>query len=170
MSFHRTKLHYHQWDRLCALRHGIQNSMEAILACHPILWINSALHTVWHNQSRSEEFWKMETLSPCEQDPLIAVEPRRPPTTTNEDTETSFRHDHCISKKSKHLLTSEVSWCDQTRVDIELWWSTRLASRISIQKEPFPRSEFTTALIWTCWALVHRQMQILHQGIIWSPW
>ena len=36
--------------------------------------------------------------------------------------------------KSKHLLRSEVSWCNQTRVDIELHRSTCSASRISTQK------------------------------------
>ena len=49
----------------------------------------------------------------------------------------SFRHDHCKHfQKIKYLLRSEVSWCDQTRVDIELHWSTSLVSRILVQKEP----------------------------------
>ena len=43
-------------------------------------------------------------------------------------------------------LRSEVSWYDQTRVYFQLHRSTCWASRISTQKEPFPRSEFTLAL------------------------
>ena len=46
------------------------------------------------------------------QEPLVAVEPRRPPM-TNVGTETAFRHDNCKHfQKSKHILGSEVSWCD----------------------------------------------------------
>ena len=48
--------------------------------------------------------------------------------------------------RSKYLLRSEVSLCDQTCVDSELHWFTCFASRISTQKEPFARSEFTAAL------------------------
>ena len=59
----------------------------------------------------------------------------------------SFRHDHCKHfQESKHLLRSEVSWCNQTRVDVELHWSTCSASRISTETEPFLRSGFTAAL------------------------
>ena len=50
--------------------------------------------------------------SPAIQEPLVALEPHRPPM-TNVGTETAFRHDHCKHfQKSKHLLLSEVSWCD----------------------------------------------------------
>ena len=43
---------------------------------------------------------------------LVAVEPRRPPM-TNVGTETAFRHDHCKHfQKRKHLLRSEVGWCN----------------------------------------------------------
>ena len=58
------------------------------------------------------------------------------------------------------------------------WWvdrSTCLASRISTQKESFPRSEFKPASIWTCWMLIGRQMQSafmpeLHRGFRrWPP-
>ena len=68
--------------------------------------------------------------------------------------------------------------------------STCVASRISTQKEPFPRSEFTPGPIWTYWKLIDRQMQsafmpelqrwiskltarylqLVHQEIFWSPW
>ena len=79
-------------------------------------------------------------------EPLIAVEPRGPPT-TNEGTETSFRLDHCRHfQKSKLLLRSEVGWCDQTRLDIEVHRAICLAERISSQKEPLRRSQFTAAL------------------------
>ena len=37
--------------------------------------------------------------------------------------------------------------------------STCLVSRISTQKEPFPRSEFTPGSIWTYWMLIDHQMQ-----------
>ena len=53
-------------------------------------------------------------------------------------------------QKSKHLLRSEVSWCDQTCVDLQLHRSTTCsASRTSTPKKPFPRSEFTQRYIWT---------------------
>ena len=75
-----------------------------------------------------------------------------------------------ISKKSKHLLKSVVSWYDQTRIDIELHWSTFLASWISTQKEPFPRSEFTAALnLDALDAGQSPNADILHL-IIWLPW
>ena len=116
-------------------------------------------------------------LSACaKQEPLVAVEPRRPPL-TNLGTETAFRHDHCKHfQKSKHLLGSEVSWCDQSLVDLQ-HRSTCLASRISTQKEPFPRSEFMLALNldmpdlhrWIS-KLTASHLQILHQEIFWSPW
>ena len=48
----------------------------------------------------------------------MAVEHRRS-STTNVGTETAFRHDLCRHfPKSKHLLRSKVSWCDQTRVNV----------------------------------------------------
>ena len=50
-------------------------------------------------------------ISAChrQQDPLVAVEPRRPPL-TNVSIATAFRQDHCKHfQKSKHLLGSEVS-------------------------------------------------------------
>ena len=103
---------------------------------------------------------------------LVAVEPRRPPT-TNVGIETAFRRDqHQLFQKSKHPLRSEVSncWCDQTHVNSELHWSACLASRISTKKEPFRGQSSWRRSIWTCRTLVDRQMQILHQGIIWSPW
>ena len=47
--------------------------------------------------------------SVTQQEPLIAVEPRRLPR-TNESTETAFRNNHCNHiQKSKHLLRSGVS-------------------------------------------------------------
>ena len=46
------------------------------------------------------------------QDPLVVVEPHRPPM-SNEGTETAFRHNHCKHfQKRKHHSGSEVSWCD----------------------------------------------------------
>ena len=66
--------------------------------------------------------------------------------------------------------------------------STCFASRISTQKEPFLRSEFTLGSIWTNWMLIDRQMQsdfmaelhrwiskltarhLHHHEIFWSPW
>ena len=130
---------------------------------------------------------------------LVAVAPRRPPV-TDIGTETSFRLDqHKHFQKSKHILRSKVSWCAQTSIDLHLrrstlykWEdrSTCLASRISTQKEPLPRSELTPGSIWTYCMLIDRQMQsdfmpklhrwiskltarhlqILHQEIFWSPW
>ena len=48
----------------------------------------------------------------------MAVEPHRP-LMTNIGTETAFRHDHCKHfKKTKHLLESEVSWCDHRLAQI----------------------------------------------------
>ena len=49
---------------------------------------------------------------------LVAVEPRRPPTCmTDVGTETAFRLDQRKHfRKSKHLLRSEVNWCDQTSI------------------------------------------------------
>ena len=74
------------------------------------------------------------------------MKPRRPPM-TNVGTETAFRYDQCKHfQKSKPLLRSEVSWCDQTSIDLHLRQSTCLASRISTQKELFPSSEFTLTL------------------------
>ena len=55
---------------------------------------------------------------------LVALEPRRPPM-TNVGTETAFRLDQRQHfQKSKHLLRSEVSWCDQTSIDLHLRRST----------------------------------------------
>ena len=55
---------------------------------------------------------------------LVAVEPRRPPL-TDVGTETAFRLDQRKHfRKSKHFLRSEVSWCDQTRIDLHLRRST----------------------------------------------
>ena len=66
---------------------------------------------------------------------------------TNVGTETAFRHDQCKHfQKSKHRFVSEVSWCDQTSIDLHLRRSTCFASRISTQEEPCPRSEFTPVL------------------------
>ena len=85
--------------------------------------------------------------------------------------------DHCMRfQKSKHLLRSEVSWYDQTKsplsvhIYIYLHRSTCLASRISIQKEPFPRSKFTPKHVGR-WS-IDRQLQILHEDleIVWSWW
>ena len=119
---------------------------------------------------------------------LVAVEPRRPPK-TNVDTETAFRHDDC-----KHIQKSKHLW-GQRSVDtikfayFQLYRSTCSASRISTQKEPFLRSEFTLALNLSKLdagrslnaVRVHagttqvdfevaRHLQILHQEIFWSPW
>ena len=91
-------------------------------------------------QARCSSQMNSHTFLSAAQDPLIAVEPHMPPT-TNEGSETSFRHDHCKHfQKIKHLLRSEVSWWVETLVQIELHWST-------CQKEPFLRSELTAALI-----------------------
>ena len=77
----------------------------------------------------------------------------------DECTETAFRLDQCKHfRKSKHLLRSEVNRCDQSSIEHHLrrststsyWWvdrSTCLASRISTEKESFPRSEFKPASI-----------------------
>ena len=47
------------------------------------------------------------TLVSCQQQPLVAVEPHKPPE-TNVGTETAFRHDHCKHfQKSKRLLRLE---------------------------------------------------------------
>ena len=55
---------------------------------------------------------------------LVAVEPRSPPL-TDVGTETAFRLDQRKHfRKSKHFLRSEVSWCDQTRIDLHLRRST----------------------------------------------
>ena len=55
---------------------------------------------------------------------LVAVAPRRPPM-TDIGTETAFRLDQRKHfQKSKHLLRSEVSWCDQTSIDLHLRRST----------------------------------------------
>ena len=73
-----------------------------------------------------------------------------------------------ISKKKKTSLEvrGELMQSHQHRsspVSIYMYkWedrSTCLASRISTQKEPFPRSEFTPGSIWTYWMLIDRQMQ-----------
>ena len=93
---------------------------------------------------------------------------------TDVATETAFRLDpRKHFQKSKHLLRSEVNWCDQTSIELHLrrstsageshWWvdrSTCLASRvrISTEKESFPGSEFKPASIWTCWMLIDRQI------------
>ena len=86
------------------------------------------------------------------------------PHMTNKGAKTAFRHKHF--KKSKHFFRSEVSWCDQTGVDLQLHRSTCLTSRISTQKEPFLRSEFTPGYIRTYWILINRQMQILHEVLL----
>ena len=55
---------------------------------------------------------------------LVAVEPRRPPM-TDVGTESAFRLDQRKHfQKSKRLLRSEVSWCDQTSIDLHLRRST----------------------------------------------
>ena len=55
---------------------------------------------------------------------LVAVEPRRPPM-TDVGTETAFRLDQRKHfRKSKHLLRSEVNWCDQTSIELHLRRST----------------------------------------------
>ena len=53
-----------------------------------------------------------------QQEPLVVVELRRPPM-TNVGTKTALTHDHCKHfQKSKHLWRSEVSWCDQTSIEL----------------------------------------------------
>ena len=55
---------------------------------------------------------------------LVAVEPRRPPM-TDVGNETAFRLDQRKHfRKSKHLLRSEVNWCDQTSIELHLRRST----------------------------------------------
>ena len=55
---------------------------------------------------------------------LVALEPRRPPM-TDVGTETAFRLDQRkLFRKSKHLLRSEVKWCDQTSTELHLRRST----------------------------------------------
>ena len=55
---------------------------------------------------------------------LVAVKPRRPPM-TDVGNETAFRLDqHKHLQTRKHLLRSEFSWCDQTRVDLHKRRST----------------------------------------------
>ena len=137
---------------------------------------------------------KLSFRKTMETSALVAVEPRRPPM-TDVGTETAFRLD-----QRKHFQKVNIS-SSQRSVDaikpvyifscVDLLWSTCLASRISTQKEPLPRSEFTPASIWTYWMLIDRQMQseimpelhrffrswppgphlqILNQEIFWSPW
>ena len=76
----------------------------------------------------------------------VCMKPHKPPM-TNAGTKTAFRHGHLQAfPKRKHLLRSEVSWCEQIGADLQLHRSTCFALQISTQKEPFPRSEFTPAL------------------------
>ena len=66
------------------------------------------------------------------------------------------RHRNCFQtqplqafRKNKHPLRSELMRSNScTRVDLQLHQSSSSVSRISIQKEPFPRSEFTPGFIW----------------------
>ena len=54
----------------------------------------------------------------------VAVKPRRPPV-ADVGIETAFRFDqHNHFQKSKHLLRSEVTWCDHTSIDLHLRRST----------------------------------------------
>ena len=91
---------------------------------------------------------------------------------TDVGTETTFRlNQRIISIKSKHLLRSEVSWCDQTLTSIDLHLvNLHVQVRRSIYmlsvtdfdpkgREPFPRSEFTPGSIWTYWMLIDHQVQ-----------
>ena len=74
------------------------------------------------------------------------MEPRRPPM-ANVGTETAVRRDECKHfRKCEHLLRSDVSWCDQTSIDLHMRPCTCLASQISTQKEPISTSESTPAL------------------------
>ena len=60
----------------------------------------------------------------AKQDPPVAAKPCRPPK-ANVGTKPAFRHDQCKHfQKGKHLLRSEVSLCDQTRIDLHLRRST----------------------------------------------
>ena len=60
------------WRGLCALRHGIQNLMEAILACHPALsteWLDWAASSceLWRNLrepiSRTANLWSAYNIT-----------------------------------------------------------------------------------------------------------
>ena len=65
-----------------------------------------------------------ESLNQRQTRSLVAVEPRRPPM-TDVGTETAFRPDQRKHfRKSKHLLRSEVNWCDQTSIELHLRRST----------------------------------------------
>ena len=84
---------------------------------------------------------------------------------TDVGTETAFRLDQRKHfRKSKHLLRSEVNWCDQTSIELHLrrstfyWWddrSTCLASRISTEKESFPGQSSSRPLFGHagCWSI-----------------
>ena len=78
----------------------VWNSIKSVImrVHRKILFVLKLLLTMW-------KFKKQE--------PLVAVEPRRRPM-TNVAIKTAFRHDHCKHfQKTKHLLESEVSWCNQ---------------------------------------------------------
>ena len=88
------------------------------------------------------------------------------------------RSDTAICKhfqKSIHLLRSEVSWCDQTWVDLQLHRSTCLASWISTQKRTISEVRVHAGAKFGHLDMldaIYRQMQILHKvlEIVWSPW
>ena len=98
---------------------------------------------------------------------LVAVEPRRLPV-TDVGTETTFRLD-----QHKHLQKINISWGQRSvktnrsspaSIYMYKWEdrsagrSTCLASQISVQMEPYSRSEFTPCSIWKYWMLIDRQI------------
>ena len=84
---------------------------------------------------------------------------------TDVGTETAFRLDQGKHfRKSKHLLTSEVNWCDlhlrRSTCRLLVSRSIKMVSVTDLsQKESFPGSEFKPASVWTCWMQIDRQMQ-----------
>ena len=173
-------------------------------SCLTTKFLSESLHAMTKLMLSSKD-WKpgeesLTTGLMCGCNNKIASRCRAPrPPMTDVGTETTFTLDQRKNfQKSKHFLRSEVSWCDQTSIDLHLRrsiykWEDRSAcsaSRISTQKEPFPRSEFTLGSIWTYWMMIDRQMQsdfmselhrwiskltarhlqILHQEIFWSLW
>ena len=86
-----------------------------------MLYCSTTIRMVWWDKK-----WRLQGI---EQDlritrSLVALEPRRPPM-TDVGTETAFRLDQRKHfRKSKHLLRSEVNWCDQTSIELHLRRST----------------------------------------------
>ena len=92
----------------CLFKHAMPWQRHNTLTSQPDFKVVSVqVYNSWQQWNN-----KVYIIVKLQEPPVAAVEPHRLPM-TNVGTKTAFRHGHCKHfQKSKHLLGSEVSWCD----------------------------------------------------------